>query len=165
VLAIYQAMSRIRKIFYKFAPTRLRLAWDRRSIQRGYGKEIASARNDKRLNDLAHLEGAYRFEMELQQEQEDAFLTSNLLRRIRRLRLPIPPIRDTDGNESIYWYEGRQTGGWYLSDNGVRHLMQEIRQEVKERHESRAHYIVWLTALTGIIGSVTGLVAVVQANG
>lgn len=154
-------MSHIGKIFHKLAPERLRLAWDRRSIQRGYGKGIAASRSEKRLNDLAELEGAYRFEMELQQEQEDSFLTSNLLRKARRLRVPIPYVRDADGNESPLRYEGRQTGSWYLSDGGVRHLRREIRQEIKERHESRTRYVVWLTALTGI----TGLIAVVQANG
>lgn len=158
-------MSNIRKIFYKLAPERLRLAWDRRTIQRGYGKDITTARSEGRLNDVAHLEGAHRFEMELQQEQEDSFLTSNLLRQARSLRVPIPYVRSADGSESPLWYEGRQTGGWYLSNSGVRHLRQEIRQEIKERHEARTHYVVWLTALTGIIGAITGLIAVVLANG
>ena len=103
--------------------------------------------------------------MELQQELEDSFLTSNLLQKARRLRVPIPYIKNSDGTESDLWHEGRQTGGWYLSTAGIRRLRQEIRQELKDRHESRSRYLVWLTALTGIIGSVTGLVAVLQRNG
>lgn len=158
-------MSRISKIIHKLAPERVRLAWSRRAIQRGYGKEIAAARRTKRFNDVAELEGAERFEMELQEELEDSFLTSSLLRKARRLRVPIPYIRNADGTESDLWYEGRQTGGWYLSTAGIRHLRQEIRQELKDRHESRSHYLVWLTALTGIIGSATGLIAVLQRNG
>lgn len=158
-------MSRLSKIIHKLAPERIRLAWSRHAIQRGYGKDIAAARRAKKFNELAELEGAERFEMELQQELEDSYLTSELLRQARRLRVPIPYIRSSDGTESALWYEGRQTGGWYLTAAGVRSLRQEIRQELKDRHESSSRFLVWLTALTGILGSITGLVAVLLRNG
>lgn len=158
-------MSRLSKIIHKLAPERIRLAWSRRAIQRGYGKDIAAARRAKKFNEVTELEGAERFEMELQQELEDSYLTSELLRQARRLRVPIPYIRSSDGTESDLWYEGRQTGGWYLTSTGVRSLRQEIRQELKDRHESNSRFLVWITALTGIIGSITGLVAVLLRNG
>ena len=158
-------MSRMLKMFHKLAPERVRLARSRRAIQRGYGKDIAAARNAKKFTEASELEGAERFEMALQEELEDSFLTSSLLQKARRLRVPIPYSRNADGTESDLWYEGRQTGGRYLSSAGIRHLRHEIRQELKDRHESRSHHLVWLTALTGIIGSATGLIAVLQKGG
>ena len=153
-------MPYIRQLVHKLAPERIRLAWSRRAIQRGYGKDIAAARIAKKFNEVAELEGFMRFEMELQQELEDGFLTSMLLRQARRLRVPIPYHRNPDGSESDHWYEGSQTREWYLSTNGIRSLRQEIRQELKYLHESRSHYLIWLSALTGVIGSATGLIAV-----
>lgn len=39
-------------------------------------------------------------------------------------------------------------------------IRDEIRHELKARHEVRAQWVVWLSALTGVIGAITGLVAV-----
>lgn len=161
-LATSQPMSRISKIVNKLAPERIRLAWSRRAIQRSYGKDIAAARNAKKHNEVAELEGDERFEMQLQEELEDSFFTTSLLRKARCLKVPVPSIWNPDGTESDHWYEGRQTGGRYLSAVGIRDLRQEMRQEVKDRHESRSRNLVWLTALTGVIGSATGLIAVLK---
>jgi adenylate kinase family enzyme len=162
VVSHFSAMPHIRQLVNKLAPERIRLAWSRRAIQRGYGKTISAARTAKKFNEVADLEGAMRFEMDLQRELEDSYLTTRLLQQARRLRVPIPYHRNPDGSESDHWYEGSQTGEWYLSTNGIRSLRQEIRQELKDRHESRSHYLIWLTALTGVIGSITGLIAVMQ---
>ena len=153
-------MSAIPKIIRKLLPTSTRLAWSRSAIQRGYGKEIAAARREQNSTEVAHLESAERWELELQEEEEDSYLTSRLLGQARRLRVPIPSFRNSDGSESDHWYQGSQTGGWYLTTLGVNSLRREIRLEQKDRHENMAMYLPWLTAITGIVGTVTGLVAV-----
>ena len=62
----------------------------------------------------------------------------------------------------VIGYEGSQTGGWYLTVSGIREVRAEIRQAQKSRHEQRAHLVVWISAITGVIGAITGLVAVLQ---
>ncbi len=103
------------------------------------------------------LESGCRFELELQ--DEDAHLTKQLLRKARALRVPIPHSRNEDGTISNQWYEGSQTGGRYLTVSGIKALREEIRCESKAHHESRAQLVVWLSALTGVIGAITGLIA------
>ncbi|GAB3094872.1 hypothetical protein GCM10027159_12280 [Lysobacter terrae] len=157
-------MSPIRRIALMVVPTSTRLAWSRSAIQRGYGKKIAAARFAKNLSEVALLEDTERWELQLQGELEDDHLTSSLLRRARRLRVPIPYVHNSDGAESDHWYQGNQTGGWYLTTLGVNSLRREIRQEQKARHENLALLLPWLTAITGIIGTVTGLVAVLASG-
>lgn len=157
-------MSAIRQITQNLLPTSTRLAWSRSAIQRSYGKEIAAARRAENISEIAALESAERWELQLQEEAEDGYLTSRLLSQARRQKVPIPYFRYSDGSESDHWYQGSQTGGWYLTTLGISSLRREIRLEQKARHESLALYLPWLTAIIGIIGTVTGLVAVL-ANG
>lgn len=158
-------MACLYRIIHKLVPEKIRLARSRRAIQRGYGKDISAARRAKKFDEVAELQRAQRFEMELQQELEDSYITSGLLQKARQLRVPIPYIRASDNTQSDLWYEGRQIGGWLLTTTGIRFLRQEIRQEIKKRHESRSRFFAWITAMTGVIGAVTALVSALLQNG
>lgn len=157
-------MSRIYMLTRKLLPVSKQLAWSRSRIEHGYGRDIAIAKQTKSHDEVRSLESAMRFELELQREEEDAYLTRQLLRKARHLRIPIPLNNDDGDAKSDRWYEGSQTGGLYLTVNGIRELREEIRHELKARHEHRAQFVVWLSAITGIIGAVTGLVAVLQKH-
>ena len=160
--ALISTMHPLRELAHKFVPSSTRLAWSRSAIQRGYGKDIAAARRAEDLNALAALGSAERWELELQAELEDDYLTSRLMSQARRLRVPTPHFRNRDGSESDSWYKGSQTGGWALTTLGVNSLRHDIRLEKKSRHESLAVYLPWLTAVTGVLGTITGLVAVLM---
>lgn len=157
-------MSRLYRLTHRLLPARTRLAWSRSRIESGYAKDIAAACRTKNHDEVLSLESARLFELGLQQEEEDSHLTKQLRRKARRLRVPIPRVCNEDGSISDQWYEGSQTGGWYLTDAGIRSLREEIRKEQKARHEGRAQFIVWLSAITGIVGAITGLVAVLQKS-
>ncbi|MCU1090444.1 hypothetical protein JAK58_02810 [Stenotrophomonas maltophilia] len=157
-------MSRLYRLTHRLLPARTRLAWSRSRIESGYAKDIATARRTKNHDEVLSLESARLFELRLQQEEEDSHLTKQLRRKARRLRVPIPRVRNDDGSISDQWYEGSQTGGWYLTNAGILSLREEIRKEQKARHEGRAQLIVWLSAITGIVGAITGLVAVLQKS-
>lgn len=157
-------MSRIYRLTRKLLPTSRQLAWSRSRIERGYGKSIAAARQAKDYNDVQSLMSATRFELDLQREEEDAHQTKQLLREAMRLRVPVPPVHPDGGANSGHWYEGSQTGRWYLTVSGIREVRSEIRQEQKSRHEQRAHLVVWISAIAGVIGTITGLVAVLQKH-
>jgi hypothetical protein len=153
--------------FYNFArpllPTSTQLAWSRVRIERGYHRHIAAAKSGKDHDKVEALEAEMRFELDLQSEEEASYLTRQLLRSARRLHVPIPPVYGQDGAESEQWYQGSQTGRWCLSLSGIRELREEIRPEQKARHERRAQLVVWISAFTGIIGAITGLVAVIRS--
>jgi hypothetical protein len=140
-------------------PTEPRLAWQRTLLDHTYAKEISAARKLKNKEKLESLERDHRFEIDLCDEEEDAHLTKTLLSQARRLHVPVPHRYNEDKTESDHWYEGHYTGRWHLTPRGVAALREEIRRELKARHEGRAQWVVWLSALTGVIGAITGLVA------
>ena len=158
-------MSRIYRLARKLLPASWQLAWSRSRIERAYGKSITAARQAKDYNEVQSLKSAMQFELELQREEEDAHQTKQLLRKAMRLCVPVPPVQPVGGANSGHWYQGNQTGGWYLTVGGIREVRAEIRQEQKSRHEQRAHLVVWISAITGVIGAITGLVAVLQKHG
>ena len=146
------------------APTEMRLGWERTRLDQAYGKQIAGARKAKNKEMVESLERDHRFEIELYDEEEDECITRKLLTKARRLRLPIPHRYNEDKSASEHWYEGHYTGRWYLTTRGVAAMRDEVRRELKARHEARSHWVFWLTALTGVIGSLTGLVALLTRN-
>jgi hypothetical protein len=140
-------------------PTEIRLGWERSRLDSAYAKDIAAARKAKDTSKVQSLEQNHRFEIDLHDEEEDEYITKSLLSTARRLRLPIPHRYKEDKTESDEWYEARYSGRWYLTTKGVAVMRDEIRRELKARHELRSHWVFWLTALTGVLGSLTGLVA------
>ena len=156
-------MPRLYNVVRGLLPTSTQLAWSRARIERGYHRDIAAAKSAKDHERVEGLEANMRFELDMQSEEESSYLTRQLLRSARRLHVPIPSMHGPDGTESEQWYQGSQTGHWCLTLSGVRRLREEIRSEQKARHEHRAQLVVWLSALTGIIGAITGLVAVIRS--
>lgn len=145
-------------------PTAMHLALRRSMIDEAYGADIARARREHGFHEIEKLESARHFELTLLQEEEDAHLTRQLLSKARGLRVPVPRLYKEDGVESEHWYRGDQTGGWYLTDLGIAALREEIRRELKARHDARAQLVVWLSALTGVTGALTGLLAVLASQ-
>ncbi len=97
---------------------------------------------------------------ELHQEHE-ALRTQRLLRQARRLDVPyVQPPWHSEEQRNEYWVQGNMTGEWYLTTAGFNKVRADIRAEVKARHEARAHWVAWMAAVTGLIGALTGLVAV-----
>ena len=136
-----------------------RLSLHRNWLTKAYARDIAAARKQNDTEKLEKLVRDYRFELQLQDEDEDAYLTKSLLSKARRLRVPVPHRYNEDKTQSEHWYEGYYTGSWFLTTSGIVALREEIRREIKARHEARSHWVVWLSSLTGVIGSITGLVA------
>ncbi len=143
-------------------PKGTKLSWQRHLIDKGYAKNIAEAWKAKENDKVRSLQDEHRFEIDMHDEEEDAYFTKKLLHRARRLRVPIPHRYNEDQSESEFWSEGHYTGSWYLTTKGVAALREEIRNELKARHETRSHWVVWLSALTGLVGAITGLVALMS---
>lgn len=140
-------------------PTDMKLSWQRTLLDHTYAQKTTAARAAMDSDRVRELEDEHRFEIAMHDEEEDAYITKKLLRTARRLRVPIPHIYKSDRSESDHWEEGRYTGRYYLTTKGISTLREEIRRELKARHELRSHWAVWLAALTGLVGAATGLVA------
>jgi hypothetical protein len=140
-------------------PTNTRLMWQRSLLDRAFAHNIDAARKLNDREKVESLESDHRFEINLHDEKEDAYLTRQLLAKARHLQLPVPHQYNDDKTESDHWYEGRLSSRWYLTRRGIASLREEIRRELKARQETRAQWFVWLSALTGLVGTITGLVA------
>jgi len=145
-------------------PAGLRLSWQRSLLDRAYARDLAAAKKQSDRKKIEEIESNWRFEIDLHTEDEDSYLTRQLLAQARHLRLPIPHIYNQDNSVSEHWQESHHTGRWCLTTAGVAVLREEIRRELKARHELRTHWAVWLSALTGVIGAITGLVAVLASK-
>lgn len=144
-------------------PTGVRLAWKRALLDRVYTKDIAQARKHRNAEEIESLTRDHCQILDRHDEEEDVFITKKLLAKASRLRVPIPDRYKEGKIESEYWYESYHTGKWSLTNHGVAALREEIRRELKARHELRSQWIVWLSVLTGVIGAITGLVALLKS--
>jgi len=143
-------------------PRERKAEWRRELLNRAYAKDIAAARKANDSNKVESLQHDHQYELQIDYEKEAEVLTRYLLREARRLHVPTPKYKSDNGKESDYWYEGSLTYRRLLTTQGVAHVRDEIRKERKARHEARSIWIPWLSALTGLVGTITGLVALIQ---
>lgn len=143
--------------------SRLRkLAWQRSLINAFFRRSVRKAKKTGNPDETECAQSDWRFENALIDEEENQVVSQNLIREARRHRIPLPPYDVNETGEG-YWEEGQAFGGKYLNDHGVLKLRKEIRVERKADNELRAHWIAWLAALTGVIGAVSGLIAILSS--
>jgi len=82
----------------------------------------------------------------------DSLISRRIIRRANRLDLPIPSHRDKEA-----WEQNHTTGAYYLTAKSRADLRSLIRQEKRERFE---YWGRWVVLITGLLGTATGLVAV-----
>ena len=82
-------------------------------------------------------------------------ITQRLIFKAKRMLLPIPPVTDKEG----LWEWSHYINRWSLTTKGIAEIRSLIRQERKEKLELVSH---WATMLIGIIGAITGLIAVIM---
>lgn len=142
-------------------PKAVGLSWQKCLVERAFRSDIAAAKKAKDTEMARSLERDRRVNIDLIEEEEDQLLSRDLVRDAWRLRVPIPHRFRDDGTPSECWSEGQL--GWHLTTEGISGLREEIRKERRARHESRALWLPWLSALIGAIGALTGLIAVLFA--
>ena len=142
-------------------PKRIQLPLQRMLLERAFDLEIDDARRAKDYSKVESLEGDYHFEMSMHSEEEDAYETKRLISKARRMRLSIPSRYDEDGSSSQFWYEGRNTGRWYLTNEGFLLLRGAVRKEKKESHEAII-WTKWLITAATIIGIMTGVIKLIK---
>lgn len=125
-------------------------------------RELAAARARKATGDeMDMLRSDWEMEYRTLEEEYETIFSRRLLKKAIRLRVPVPEYPVGDGvYENENWRRALYTGTWYLRTEGIRRLRAEIRAELKARSERRQ---ALLTPLTGLVGALTGLVAIMRA--
>lgn len=80
------------------------------------------------------------------------------------IQIPEKPAYDPEGlhTENEYWRMGERSI-WYLKPKGIAELRTLIRQEEKYRRDKTAFWISIISgSIIGIIGALTGLIAIIN---
>lgn len=131
-----------------------RLQRERQAVTRDFCKKHEEARKQKKSRE--ERAGIQMDELHWLNEIDDQmeYLASSfLLEATQRLFLPIPEYSPENGA----WEQLRSTGQHVLTRDAMAKLRSAIRQEKRDRREGA---IAWMTALAGVIGMLTGLIAV-----
>lgn len=95
-------------------------------------------------------------------DEEQLYYSRKLLDRARHLRVLIPAYYDEGGQLTGDYDRSRFTDILHLTMQGETKVRAAIREEEKLRSERWARRIPYVTALTGLIGAITGLAAVLS---
>ena len=139
---------------------RLRLWWRRRTVDRRFRPLIGRARAERNHEKARDLLREYSTERELIEEEWHWLYQRKLIRRARRLFIPIP-VGDA-------WEESPVSGDRFLTGSATKALRQQIREELKARREMLVAWVAPLAtvlgSLIGLVGSLTGLAAVIGSK-
>lgn len=145
-------------------PRSVRLRFRRAIMDFGY--ELDSRRrvkNGGRAED-AWEEGNWDYEYQILEDDEAKLHSEQLLNRARELRIPIPTVFEGDRVSSDY-RRSSVDARYLLSIVGEQKVRAAIREEEKYRSERWARRIPYITALSGLVGTITGLVALLIKTG
>jgi hypothetical protein len=137
-----------------------RRAWLASISEREYRRDLKDARQRNDKDRIEHLKFIRMADEEYDQQSADLEYSKRLLAKARQLRVPVPsfPTRESPNG---FWEESTLLGGYFLTALGVKSVREAIRDEERWLSDRRAHWIVWCTAITGVIGALTGLLAII----
>jgi len=155
-------LRRLHPVRWLPMPKTWRLRWYLARANRSYDREVKKARQKGATRDALEgiQQGWWADTDELNEELEE-LRTRRLLRQAYRLDVPVP-LRPIEQQHNEFWEQGHMTGSWYLTTAGINKVRTDIRTEIRARQETRAYWLRWVAAITGLVGALTGLVAVLS---
>ena len=96
------------------------------------------------------------YQVDVWRDEIHALITSYLRSKAQKRLLPFPLRTE----ESDLWERGYTTGEWYLTNKGITEVRSLIRSEDKERID---FFLKIAGILIGILGAITGLIAVIKS--
>ena len=142
--------------YLKYRSKLAKLFSQKESIRNSYADDIRKAQKEgKPRDDIQSIEATSYFEETMVDEEISALATDYLIGKATRRFVPIPS-HETDG----MWDKCNAISNRYvLTKLGISELRSSLRKEQKEQVEL---VVMILAILTGIIGAVTGLMAVIM---
>jgi hypothetical protein len=129
----------------------------KRRVARAYDRYIAQAYRDKQPSDkISEIRETRHWELGNCEDEIAQLETEYLTRRAEKYGLPTPPLFITGNLPSEGWYESKMFGGYLLTMAGRADLRSDIRAEKRERREG---WLPYISALTGLLGVVVAILA------
>jgi hypothetical protein len=127
-----------------------------RQVSRRYGPKIAEAGRQNKQGELLGWVDEHKRELELVEDERYLLAHTYWVRLADKRLLPRPRF---DGEYGSTWVESKRwPGNVYLSREGISEVRAMIRKDTKERHELM---LPWLSLLIGLVGALTGFIAVI----
>ena len=140
----------------------IKLRWIRRLMDGQYNREMKVVRATQNAEQVEKADDNWRYEFYMHADAEQSYYSRKLLERARHLRVLVPTYYEGNGELADDYDRSTITGTVHLTLQGENKVRAAIREEEKHRSEKWARRLPYLAALTGVIGAVTGLVAVLE---
>jgi hypothetical protein len=137
---------------HRRAIRQLQLRYDRYETKAQAAIEDAEKRRER--DEYDSLVSEYLFERDEFEEEIRWLETQFLTRQARRYLIPVPPTE-----EGPHWEKSEHSRRFLLKLDAMRDLRAAIRDEQRQRLEPVK---VWIPLLTGLIGSLIGLVSLLK---
>lgn len=95
------------------------------------------------------------FDLQKVDDEIQEAVTRYVVYKANKRFLPVPSHSEEGG----IWEESNMTGRYHLTDKGITEIRKMIRSDIKERIEVVSPY---MSLLIGLIGAITGLVALIK---
>ncbi len=138
---------------------RLKLRHVQKEKTRLYCRYAARHREYRRLNAeyerIEQLNYLEHDEIGIIDEQIYQLFFERITAQAERSFIPIPDLEESPED----WETARLTGRWRLRRRTLQDLVAAIRKAKKDRQEALQAKLIWVTALTGMLGTLTGLMS------
>ncbi len=145
----------IDEIVYRWKLSRLQQS--KRKTTKIYCKLIDEARKKKDETEAEYQGSLLWAQTDIIEDDIRWLVTQRLFNLADKYLLPRPEFGDIEGGA---WEEETIRRGYRLKPEAMAQLRAIIREEQKARSE---HMRLWLVPLTGLVGAITGLIAVISA--
>ena len=136
----------------------LRIELVQNKTKRSYDRDLKKAKLEKASPErIRSIQDEDEHEWRFAEDEKNELVSRYLLEHAYKHSLPIPGIGSVES-----WEESKTTGVRLLTAKAQREMRLAIRAERKDRSENTR---LWLTRLTGLIGAITGLVALLLHKG
>lgn len=129
----------------------------RNKVDKYYKKEYQEAKKTGDRDKVQEVGSLTSFELQEVDDEIQYLEQRYIIALARQMLLAVPPVIDEE--KGGLWEQSNSTGKWLLTVEGLRQLRATVRAEKKERTDALSR---WVTIIVGLIGAITGLIAVIM---